>query len=86
LAGRLPNCRVTDISPAILEYAAGRCAALGNVTTREMDGEDLAVDPGQFDSVISRLGLIYLPDQQRALRGMREALRAPGRHDRLRAS
>jgi SAM-dependent methyltransferase len=76
-----PTGRVlaTDISPAILEYAAFRCAALGNVTTREMDGEDLAVDPGQYDSVISRLGLMYFPDQQRALRGMREALRPGGR-------
>lgn len=76
-----PTGRVlaTDISPAILEYAAYRCAALGNVTTREMDGEDLAVDPGQYGSVISRLGLMYFPDQQRALRGMREALRPGGR-------
>jgi len=76
-----PTGRVlaTDISPAILEYAADRCAALGNVTTQEMDGEDLAVDPGQYDSVISRLGLIYFPDQQRALHSMREALRPGGR-------
>jgi SAM-dependent methyltransferase len=69
----------TDISPAILGYAADRCADLGNVTTKEMDGEGLAVDPGQYDSVISRLGLMYFPDQQRALRGMRDALRPGGR-------
>ena len=29
--------------------------------------------PGSFDAVISRLGLIYFPDQQRALVGMRRA-------------
>jgi SAM-dependent methyltransferase len=71
----------TDISPAILEYAQSRATAagLGNVATREMDGEHLAVDPGRYDSVISRLGLIYFPDQAGALAGIREALRPGGR-------
>ena len=71
----------TDISPAILEYAQAEAstAGLSNVTTRVMDGEDLEVEPGSFDAVISRLGLIYFPDQQRALGDMRRALRDGGR-------
>lgn len=72
----------TDISPTILGYAAKVAAeaGLGNVETLEVDGETLAVlDPGSFDAVISRLGLIYFPDQQRALVGMRRALRPGGR-------
>jgi SAM-dependent methyltransferase len=71
----------TDISPAILEYAAKAAADAGllNVTTRELDGEDLAVEAGAFDAVISRVGLIYFPDQQQALAGMRAALRPGGR-------
>ena len=72
----------TDISPTILSYAAKAAAeaGLGNVETLEVDGETLAVlDPGSFDAVISRLGLIYVPDQQRALVGMRRALRPGGR-------
>ena len=71
----------TDISPAILEYAAKAAADAGllNVSTRELDGEDLAVEPEAFDAVISRVGLIYFPDQQRALSGMRAALRPGGR-------
>ena len=44
-----------------------------------MDGEDLDVERGHFDAVISRVGLIYFPDQQRALRGMLRALRPGGR-------
>ena len=32
-----------------------------------------------FDAVISRVGLIYFPDQQRALAGMRKALKPGGR-------
>ena len=71
----------TDISPAILEYAQGEAstAGLSNVTTRVMDGEDLEVEPGSFDAVISRLGLTYFPDQQKALGDMRRALRDGGR-------
>ena len=71
----------TDISPAILAYAQQRvrAAGLGNVTVREADGEDLGVPAEQFDAVICRVGLMYFPDQQRALAGMRAALR-PGGH------
>jgi len=71
----------TDISPAILEYAADTATAAGlrNVSTRELDGEHIDVEPGTFDAVISRVGLIYFPDQQAALRGMYNALRPGGR-------
>jgi len=71
----------TDISPTILAYAA-RAAydeGLHNVTVQEMDGEQLDVAEASFDAVISRVGLIYLPDQRAALAGMRAALRPGGR-------
>src|SRR5215467_1662089 len=44
----------TDISPAILQYAAARAteAGLTNVTTQEVDGEDLRVPSGHYDAVI----------------------------------
>lgn len=79
-----PGGRVlaTDISPTILTYAAKAAAeaGLGNVETLEVDGETLDVlDPGSFDAVVSRVGLIYFPDQQRALVGMRRTLRPGGR-------
>ena len=71
----------TDISPNILEYAerAALDAGLSNVAVRVMDGESLEVDSGVFDAVISRVGFIYFPDQQAALRGMRQALRSGGK-------
>ncbi len=71
----------TDISPTILEYAAKAAtdAGLTNVATRELDGERLTVAAGTFDAVISRVGLIYFPDQQAALAGMYRALRPGGR-------
>jgi len=71
----------TDISSNLLELAAATVASLGvtNVDTLVVDGEHLDVAPGSFDAVISRVGLIYFPDQQRALEGMRRALRPGGR-------
>src|SRR5260370_19088705 len=66
----------TDISSNILEFAASnaRAAGLTNVETRVLDGENLDVEPGAFDAVISRVGLIYFPDQQKALSGIGRAL------------
>ncbi|MGD9526321.1 class I SAM-dependent methyltransferase [Pseudonocardia sp.] len=77
-ARRGASVLATDLSPAILEHAAADAAREGlDVTTREVDGEALDVAPAEFDAVISRLGLIYLPDRRRALAGMYRAL-APG--------
>jgi len=72
----------TDISSSILGFAlaAARRDGLGNVETRELDGERLdALPPASFDAAISRVGLIYFPDQQRALAGVMRALRPGGR-------
>jgi ubiquinone/menaquinone biosynthesis C-methylase UbiE len=80
-AGKTGAVLATDISPRILEFAAARARAdgLANVATREMDGEQLDVADESFDAVISRLGLIYFPDQQRALGEIRRVLRKGGR-------
>ena len=81
-AGSKGRVVATDISPTILTYAAKSAAEAGltNVETREADGEALeTVAAASFDAVISRVGLIYFPDQQAALAGMRRALRDGGR-------
>jgi ubiquinone/menaquinone biosynthesis C-methylase UbiE len=72
----------TDISPTILGYAlaTARQHGLQNVETLELDGERHdTLPPASFDAAISRVGLIYFPDQQRALAGIRHALRPGGR-------
>ncbi len=82
LAGPEGRVLATDISPAILAYAAEEAARAGvrTVETLEADGEDLsALAEGSFDAAISRVGLIYFPDQQAALRGIHRALRPGGR-------
>ena len=72
----------TDLSPVILEHAAenARLAGLSNVETLVKDGEALTqIKAGPFDAVISRVGLIYFPDQIKALSGMRDQLRPGGK-------
>jgi SAM-dependent methyltransferase len=79
--GSAGSVLATDISPKILEFAEQNARQLGhtNVTTRVMDGENLNVEPKSFDAAISRVGLIYFPDQHRALNGLRRALKPGGR-------
>ncbi len=71
----------TDISPNILSYAdkMSKEAGMKNIETAVMDGENLAVEDESFDAVISRVGLIYFPDQQKALREMWRTLKPGGR-------
>lgn len=79
-----PTGRVlaTDISSGILAHAAtnAKLAGFDHVDTQVVDGEALAdIDAQPFDAVISRVGLIYFPDQHKALTGMRDQLREGGR-------
>ena len=71
----------TDISANILEFAKqlAKDSGVNNIETRVMDGENLALEDGTFDAVISRVGLIYFPDQQRALKEMLRVLRPGGK-------
>ena len=71
----------TDISSNILEFAKqmAKQAGLENIETKVMDGENLTVPDTTFDAVISRVGLIYFPDQQKALREMLRVLKPGGK-------
>jgi ubiquinone/menaquinone biosynthesis C-methylase UbiE len=79
--GPVGSVLATDISPNILAYAERAAAAQGldNVQTRVMDGEHLELPDAAFDAVISRVGLIYFPDRQRALAEIRRVLVPGGR-------
>lgn len=72
----------TDISANILEFAktSARLAGLNNIRTQVVDGEKLhGLDTEPFDAAISRVGLIYFPDQQKALQGMMKQLKKGGK-------
>lgn len=80
-AGPSGHVLATDIASNLLAFAAdaARQAGLMNIETQVMDGENLELAAESFDTVISRVGLIYFPDQQRALRGMRQVLKPGGK-------
>lgn len=72
----------TDISSNILAFAmqAAREQGVTNLETRAIDGEHLdGLPDGTFDVALSRVGLIYFPDQQRALSEIRRVLEPGGR-------
>jgi ubiquinone/menaquinone biosynthesis C-methylase UbiE len=70
----------TDISGAILDFAAARAAAAGlrQIETQVADGENLPVKDREFDAAICRLGLMLFPDPLKGLREMHRALRPGG--------
>ena len=43
-----------------------------------MDGENLELPDNSFDAVMSRVGLIYFPDQHKALTGMKRVFKPGG--------
>lgn len=71
----------TDISPDMLAFAAQRAAAAGltNVETHEMDAEAIDLPEASADVVLCRLGLMFLPDLDRALAGVSRVLVPGGR-------
>ena len=75
------NVLATDVASNLLEFAArsARECGLSNLETRVMDGEHLELPDESFDVVTSRVGLIYFPDQYRALSEMRRVLKSGGR-------
>jgi ubiquinone/menaquinone biosynthesis C-methylase UbiE len=78
-----PGGRVvgTDISPGMLQVARERAADLGleNVEFHEMDAEAQDLPESSFDAALCRFGLMFLPDVDRALVGIRRLL-VPGGH------
>lgn len=80
--GESGHVLATDLSPEILEFASvsANLAGLKNMQTEVIDGENLRqLQADSFDAVISRVGLIYFPDQQRALAGMKHHLKPDGK-------
>lgn len=71
-----------DLAPAMVAHARERAARAGlaqrgQVEFREGDAEELDLAPASFDAALSRWGLMLMLRPERALAGIRRALR-PG--------
>ncbi len=78
-----PSGRVlaTDQASNMLELGRKRAAGMGlrNVEFLESDTEELTLPPSSFDAVLSRWGLMFLPDLSRALAKVASFLTPGGR-------
>jgi len=72
---------LSDFAPEMTAIAAERAQAAGltNVTTREVNLEQIDYPDATFDSVLCREGLMLMPDPASAVREARRILRPDGR-------
>ncbi len=71
----------TDLSDSMVAAArrGAEARGLSNVECRTMDAQDIDLPDASVDAVLSRFGLMLLPDLGKALGGIRRVLRPGGR-------
>lgn len=71
----------TDLADAMVTHVRGEAERLGlrHVSVDRMDAESLEFPDRTFDAVVCALGLMYVPDPERALREMARVLKPGGR-------
>ncbi|MBM0276224.1 class I SAM-dependent methyltransferase [Micromonospora tarensis] len=76
-----PRGRVVgvDIAADMVAVAQRRGAGYSQLTFSQGDAEQLDLPQASFDTVLSRWGLMFLPDRPRGLRGLCGLLRPGGR-------
>jgi ubiquinone/menaquinone biosynthesis C-methylase UbiE len=81
LVGPAGSVLATDISQEMLAVAARRAEQEGlrNLTTRAMNAEQLDLPENRYDAVISRFGLMLIPNLQQALAEIWRVLKPGGR-------
>ena len=70
---------VTDVNPAMLEFAAQRLGS-NRVSFQPADAQDLPFADGSFDLVICQFGMMFFPDKVRANQEARRVLRSNGHY------
>ncbi len=78
VSGHVLGIDLSDRMVGVAERRA-RESNVSNCSFSRMDAEALALPDASFDVVLCALGLMYMPDPERALREMRRVLRPGGR-------
>lgn len=68
-----------DISPVMLNRAHERAEGLSNASFIEADAQTYAFEPGSFDAIISRFGVMFFSDPVAAFANMAKTLSDDGR-------
>lgn len=76
----LPNAEIiaTDLNPDMLAIARKRLTEAG-VSWQTADAQNLPFDDAGFDTVVCQFGLMFMPDQLKAMREMYRVLKPGGR-------
>jgi SAM-dependent methyltransferase len=79
--GPTGHVMMSDVVAEMTAIAAGRAslAGLTNVSTRELDLEQIEQPDNSFDVVLCREGLMFAPDPGRAVREIQRVMRPGGR-------
>lgn len=79
--GASGSCVGVDISGPLLAAAKSRAASEGisSVTFVQADAQTHAFDPGSFDAMISRFGVMFFDEPEAAFNNIRRALRVGGK-------
>jgi len=74
------RCTGVDISAPLIAAATARAAAAGaaNVTFIEADAQTYAFEAGSFDTVMSRMGVMFFDDPEAAFANLRGATQPGG--------
>lgn len=79
--GNTGSVLATDIAPEFVKLANSVASTMGLIQLKAvvMDAEQLTLPDDEYDAVISRLGLMYLPNLQQSLLEMKRVLHSGGR-------
>ncbi len=68
-----------DVAPMLLQIARRKAAGVDNVSFVEADAQAFVFEPGHFDLIFSRFGVMFFDDPVAAFANLRRACRSGGR-------